>query len=201
MKNPILLVAAGLLGGGLIAGRGIPRAIDAMTSAAQAADKAADASGGGENLDTRYAQAFLKLAQADLRKAQDANQRVPGTIPESLLQPLVAAVAVAEERLSRAQHPDDAKENPYAQTAETMLAMARDNWKKALAVNQRAAGTVRAAEIDRLQALTELAQVRVEQAHALDLKSPLACAAFDLEQLRLDVQQLYVRVSQLRDRN
>ena len=49
--------------------------------------------------------------------------------------------------------------------------------------------------------MTELAQVRVEQARALDLQSPLACATFDLEQLRLEVQQLYVGVSQLRDRN
>lgn len=210
MKNPILLLAVGAVAGWFLAGRDNPLSIDTLkvahadeATAESAASSANTADDGNskDSIDVRYAQAFLKLAQADLRKAQDANQRVPGTIPDSLLQPLAATVVVAQERLTRAQHPDDDKGNPYLQTAETMLKMARENWKTALTVNQRAAGAVPQTEVDRLQALTELAQVRVDQARGLDLKSPLACAAFDLEQLRLDVQQLNARVSQLRDRN
>ncbi len=196
MKTSYLLLAAGLLlGAAMVAKSPGPSAVDAAQPTASANQS------GAEILDVRYAQAFLKLAQADLRKAQDANERVPGTVPDSLLQPLAANVIVAKQRLARAEHPDDRKVNPYVNSAEAMLQSAQDNWKKALAVNQREAGTVRQTEIDRLQALTELARVRLEQARALDTGSPLARATFDLEQLRLEVHRLYLEVSRLRDRN
>jgi hypothetical protein len=203
MKTRYLLAAVGVFAGGwLVAGRGDPLAGDGTTFSAQAAQAGAVSDGAADkSLDVRYAQAFLKMAEADLRKAQDANERVAGTIPDSVLQPLQSTVIVAKERLDQLEHPNDKNNNPYLDSAEAMLKIARDNWKQALTINQRAAGAIRQSEVDRLQAVAELAQVRVEQARALDLQSPLACAIFDLEQLRLEVHQLFLNVSRLRDRN
>ena len=68
MRNPILMLAAGAAGV-LLAGLGNPLASDAARSVARADEasaqtKAADGSS-DKNLDVRYAQAFLKVAQAD----------------------------------------------------------------------------------------------------------------------------------------
>src|SRR5262245_17311736 len=46
----------------------------------------------------KYAQALVKLEEADLRKAQDANAQAPAAVPASVIQMLQSDISMAKAR-------------------------------------------------------------------------------------------------------
>jgi len=113
----------------------------------------------------KYAQALVKLEEADLRKAQDANAQAPAAVPASVIQMLQSDISMAKAR-ARALEDGAAKsqESPYVAVARDALTAAEQALKQATEVNARVLGTFNAAEIARRQAQVELARARLEVA-------------------------------------
>ncbi|MBI2826731.1 MAG: hypothetical protein HYX69_18825 [Planctomycetia bacterium] len=153
-------------------------------------------------LNVRYANAYLKLVEAELRKLQDTNRKLPGTIRPSVIEAMEAAVGEARDRLNAAQkQQSDMEGGLYLLAAQSELKAAQESLGKAEAANREVPDTVGRFEVARLQAALELAQVKLEKARILDADSPLAQVQWEIEQLREQVQDLRLIVALLRDRN
>ena len=93
----------------------------------------------------KYAQALVKLQEADLQKAQEANSQAPAAVPATIVQMLQSDVTMAKARV-RALEDGAAKsqESPYVDAARDALANAEKNLKQAMDVNARVSGTFNA---------------------------------------------------------
>jgi hypothetical protein len=192
------IFAAGLLAcGWLVAQVSAPSLAEAQN---EAKDKPKQNS--TEETDIRYAQAYVKLMEAELAKLNFSNRAVPGTIRPAVLDAARLAVREAQDRVKLAKKSDDIPDHEiYVDGAKAELNYAQESLRKAEAANLQVSGTVSDVEMARLKAQFELAKVRVDVAGNLKGASPLLQAQFELEQLREQVQQLRIMVSLLRDRN
>ncbi|REK19029.1 MAG: hypothetical protein DWQ37_02380 [Planctomycetota bacterium] len=146
-----------------------------------------------KQINVRYAQAYLKLMEAQLAEFQQRNQRSPNTIRPEAMQLAAEYVAKARERLRAAQS-DEANESAvYVLAAEAEVRAAEAELQRAAAVNRQRAGTISRGEVARLQAQLELAKVKVVKARHLASESPLSNLRFEIDQLREDVQQLLLQ--------
>src|SRR5262249_14437719 len=87
---------------------------------------------------TRYAEALVKVAEADLAKAQEANTQAPEVVPSSVVRSLQSDVAMAKARLN-ALNPSSsaAKESPALMAANGRVAFAEAELKQAMDINAR----------------------------------------------------------------
>jgi hypothetical protein len=170
-----------------------------QTTRNEAAPNAAPAAGRSEDdLDVRYARASLKLAQLNLDKALQANQRYRGTMPDSVLQPLRELVQIARVELQEAPRGKDRDVHALrVRFAEAGVAPAEAALRSAETVNQRAPGTVSPTELDRLRLQLEVARLALARAQAGSGGSNLDDLQRQLLELRKDLLQLQVRVEQL----
>jgi hypothetical protein len=149
-----------------------------------------------------YAQAVLKVAQADLAKAQDANSKAPETIPSAVVRGLQSDVAMAKARVNIMQGQAPAGgESPYVIAAKDALSFAQDNLKQAINVDNRVPGAIGKVEIARRQADVELAKARLEAASLLSKLSPQEAAQWELLQMQEELHDLGFRVGLLQYRN
>ena len=155
-----------------------------------------------EEIEVRYAQAYVKLMEAELAKLNFSNRAVPGTIRPAVLEAAQVAVREAQDRVKLAKKSDDIPDHEiYVDAAKSDLKYAEDSLRKAEAANLKFGGTVSDTEMARLKAQLELAKARIEVAGNLKGASPLIQAQFELEQLREQVQQMRIMIALLRDRN
>jgi len=192
------IFAAGLLACGWLAAQvSAPSLAEAQN---EAKDKPKQNS--TEETDIRYAQAYVKLMEAELAKLNFSNRAVPGTIRPAVLEAAQVALREAQDRVRLAKKSDDIPDHEiYVDSAKAELNYAQESLRKAEAANLQVSGTVSDVEMARLKAQLEVAKVRVDVAGNLKGASPLIQAQFELEQLREQVQQLRIMVSLLRDRN
>jgi hypothetical protein len=149
-----------------------------------------------------YAQAVLEIAQADLAKAREANNRAPETIPSSVVRGLQNDVGMAQARVSAMQGPVAAgAESPYMMAAKDALSFAEENLQQAQNVNARVPGAISKAELDRRQADVDLAKARLQVAGLLNKTTPLEATQWELLQLQEDLHDLRFRVRLLQYRN
>lgn len=167
----------------------------------QGADDKAQ-SGGIKQAELNYAQAILKVVQADLAKAKEANGRVPDTIPNSVVRSLEFDVAEASGRVRAMSGGNQGEmDNPYAALAKQSLDFAEQSLKQAQDANARAAGAVSPAEVQRRQADVEAARAKLQMANLLNNASASDMMEWQLLQLLADVHDLRQQVRLLQFRN
>jgi hypothetical protein len=154
-----------------------------------------------EELEIRYAEAYLKLMQATLSKYEGINRQGAGTIRPEVIQGLQESVREARDRVQMAKSDDEGDAIIYVSGAEAGLRSAEESLRNAQIANSRPGNAVSAAEMARLKAQVELANVRVARARHLASESPLSNVRYEIELLREHVQDLQLLVSLLRTRN
>jgi hypothetical protein len=148
-----------------------------------------------------YAEAVLKVSQADLNIARDANNRVAGTIPRADVRALENDVAIATARLQGLLGGKASGENPYSMSAKESLTFAEENLAQANNANARAPGAVPRPEVELRQATVELARAKLEVAKLMDGVDPLEVTRWELLQLQADIQNVRAVVRKLQYRN
>lgn len=151
---------------------------------------------------SEYAKALQQLAEADLEKANEANRRVPETIPNTVVRSLQDAVAVAEARVKLLSgEKTDQTQNPYELAANDAIRSAQQNLDQALKANARAPGAVSEGEVKRRRAQVAIAEARAAVAKHLPNASPMEVARWEILQLQEAVNDLQNRVQLLQYRN
>jgi multidrug resistance efflux pump len=149
-----------------------------------------------------YAKALLKVAEADLAKADEANKKVAGTIPPSVVFGLRNDVDMAKARVKGMLGlAKDEKDNDYIPAAKDAISYAEEQLKRAQEANARVPGAVSKPELERRQAEVEVARARLEVAKLLNTAAPMEVAEWELLQLQGDVHELQFRVRLLQERN
>ncbi len=154
-----------------------------------------------DDLHVRFARAHVQLIQLEIQKAQEANARVPSTIPPFMLEQMQGQLAYAQGRLNQALGKSEEGTNPYYQLADFKLRVAQDNLRKAEIANRMNPNTVSPVEVARRKAAVEVEQLRLEMAKNLDLASPTARMEWELDELHDEVAYLRIQTSKLLDRN
>jgi hypothetical protein len=165
------------------------------------AEDAAKASGLAQTK-LSYAQALVKLEEADLRKAQDANAQAPAAVPASVIRMLESDISMAKAR-ARALEDGSATsgEASYVTVARDALAATEQALKQATEVNAKVSGTFNAAEIARRQAQVELARARLDVAQQLEKATPEERMQWEVLVLQQEVHDLRFAVELLQHHN
>ncbi len=198
MKAKLAWTVAVLMALGVFSWAGRNAVVTAQDSSAPKQGKSDDL----HQAQINYAKALLKVAQADLAKADEANKKVAGTIPPSVVFGLRNDVAMAEARVKGMLGlAKDEKDNEYIPAAEEAIRYAEEQLKLAQQANTRVPGASSKSELDRRQADVEVAHARLEVAKRLNTAAPMEVAEWELLQLQGDVHELQFRVRLLQERN
>ncbi|MGD9649123.1 MAG: hypothetical protein AB7U73_25655 [Pirellulales bacterium] len=154
-----------------------------------------------EDLQIQFAQAHVRLMQLEIQKADEANSRVPGTIPRFMMEQLRGELGYAQGRLNQAKGLHDEHSNPYRELALSKLRLGEENLRKAELANRMNANTVSPTEVARRRAIVEIERLRVELADKLDLTDPSAVMQWELDELHDEMTYLRIITARLIDRN
>ena len=147
-----------------------------------------------------FAEALVKVAEADLAKAQTANAQAPEAVPSSVVRSLQNDVTMTKARVNMLN--DGAKgESPLVLSAKDSLATAEESLNQAHEVNTKTPGTINNAELARRQALIELERARLSVAQQLEKASPEERVQWELMLLAEEVHNLRFSVQLLQYRN
>lgn len=154
-----------------------------------------------DELQIQFANAHVQLMQLEIRKADEANARVPGTIPRFMMEQLRGELAYAQGRLNRAKGLSDESSNPYRDLALSKLQLGEENLRKAELANRMNPNTVSATEVARRKAIVEVERLRVELAKRLDLTNTTAVMQWELDELHDEMTYMRIITARLLDRN
>jgi len=159
----------------------------------------ADNSLSSESIRVRYARAYLKLANADLGIALDMNKRIGGTYPENTAQRLRNHVEMAKKKLQYELDGGKIKAHDiHLGELEGARKLAVMNLAKAIAVNNRLAGTVSELEVQRLRLVAEVARLAIARGRdPAAVSSPFAHLQWQLDQMRSELMRLQIRTDKL----
>lgn len=153
----------------------------------------------------KYAQAMVNVAEATLKRAQQANRQAGGAeFPASVVQGLQNDLAMAKARVRFFQDGGSGgSEAPYRAAARDSLSAAELSLKQAMDVNSRVQGTIDNAELARRQAQVELAKARLDVCQQLDLEkaSNEQRMQWEIMLLQEDVHELRSEIEVLKHRN
>lgn len=113
-----------------------------------------------ENVRQRHAAACLELAELQLKKRLEANQRMPGLFPDKELHRYQVNVEVAKRHFAAVQLAEDAVD-VHLQHASEQAKLAESDLSQALATNQAEPGTYSDYEISELRLKAEIANLRL----------------------------------------
>jgi hypothetical protein len=144
-----------------------------------------------ENVDVRYARALVKLAEANLKRAEQTNKRLARSVPSSVVADYQQDVSVAKTRLEQATAGKAANEfQVWLQRAEAERTTAEMAWKNAAAANGRSPGTFEPIDIERFRLRAEVAKLQHERGQALADSSREAQLQWEVDLLDNQVQRL-----------
>jgi hypothetical protein len=153
----------------------------------------------------KYAEAMVSVAEATLRRAQQANRQAGGAeFPASVVQSLQNDLAMAKARVRFFQDGGSGgSEAPYRAAARDSLSAAELSLKQAADVNSRVQGTIDNAELARRQAQVELAKARLDVCQQLDLEKATGEQRMQWEIMLLqeDIHELRSEIEVLKHRN
>lgn len=145
------------------------------------------------DLQVRYAQARLRVAELDLARAIAANDTVGNAIGDREVERLRNHVAMLRRQVEIArEHPRTAARQASIAAAEAACADARADLEAAERANHRTAGSVSDTNLERLRAKVDLADVRLELCTSPEYELSL------LAELEWNVEQLTDEVIDLR---
>lgn len=144
-----------------------------------------------DSLEIRQARIQLHLAEVNLQRVQQMNQRVARAVPADVVAEYQEDVEVARLRLQRLL--DGKGEGDFAVWLRRAQAIARSaevQWKSAVAVNRQAPGTVDTLDVERLRLRAELARMRLARGQELASQSREKQVQWQEEFLADEVQRL-----------
>jgi len=148
------------------------------------------------DLQVRYAQARLRLAELDLQRARAANESLPHSIGDREIERLENHVAMLRRQVEIArEHPRTAARQAATAAAEAACADTRADLEVALRANERTPGAVSGINVERLRAKVDLAEIRLALCSSPEYElSLLAELEWNIEQLTDEVIDLRHRV-------
>jgi hypothetical protein len=184
-----MMVLVFLLGGACVAAF-LQRDRDLVSLGDAAAAESTDG-----DLDVRYAQACLKLAQMDLASAEEENKKLPGVIPARVLQPLRQVVAIAEAQLQVAQRGGETSlREVRIHSAEASLQAAESSLQMATVHAMRAAAD---ANVEHLRLAVEVARLDLARARTAKDQPTSRELEGQLYDLRKEVLKLRSKIAGL----
>jgi hypothetical protein len=162
----------------------------------QAPARAANAAASGE-LNVRYAEIYLQMAQLQLQRAIDTNKQVPGTFTNTAVEALRQSVFVAEKQLEMLKNSNGQPVNMFLVSAEVNARSSLAGYNRAKAVNQMSPGAIPPVEIERLRLTAELASINLEKVKSIGNESSQAFVQWQIDQLREEFFQLRNQLAQI----
>ena len=120
--------------------------IDSPSMAWTQHEAAASPDADHQDIDVRYAKAYLQLVETTLAKYQETNRRQPGVIRRGVIQALEDTVLKSRERVQVAEQGDRNHSDIYVVSAEATLRLANESLRKAESANRQRPGTIGQAE-------------------------------------------------------
>ena len=137
-------------------------------AAACLAAEPAPAGAAKQSVELQYSRAQLKLAEANLARLQQLNKKVARTVPASVIAERQQQVEVARVRLQQVEAGEAGDDFAvWLRRAKAAQAEAATRWQQAVAVNQRAAGTIDAKDVERYQLRAEVCRLQYERGREL----------------------------------
>jgi hypothetical protein len=190
----VVAVALVLLGGAALALRQ-PPAYTATAAEPSATGTPSPAEKAHADLHGRYAEARLRLARANLAKAEDLAGAIPGQVSEPELAGLRRRVALLERHVQATR--DRPHDNGFLlarAAADASAEQAKVELEAARGVNKRVAGTVSPKSLRQMEAALELAEIRRSiWSDPSFLDSPLQVMQMQIDQLTDEVFELILR--------
>ena len=126
--------------------------IAVLCSLGQLLQVSASSDTNSESVEVRYARAQVQLAEANLKRVEQSNKRLAGSVPSSVVAEYQHDVQVANTRLEQASTGRDGNEfQGWLKCAEVEQKVTEVTWKNAKAVNDCAAGTYDPLDIERFR--------------------------------------------------
>lgn len=174
----------GLLGAGLCGA-----IIGGMGAGLVAADEPASA----PDLQLRYAEARLKLADLNLERAREANRQTSGSVGPREIARLENFVRLARRQVEIArQRPRTTVNQTNLAAAEIAVEDARADLDAAVRANEHAAGSITRLNIERLEAKLQIAELHLEL-----LRQPAYVPSL-IDEMQWHIDQLTNQVIDLR---
>ncbi len=145
----------------------------------------------GDDLEVRYARAQLQMAEANLKRMNNLNEKQPRSVPVSILEEFRQDVELAKSRLKQAE--SGAAENAFQtwlRRAELAWQTAETGYKNGMLVNQRTPGTFTTLDIDRYRLRAEIARLQYERGLALVDAPRESQLQWEVELLNGEIQRL-----------
>jgi hypothetical protein len=144
-----------------------------------------------ESVEVRYARAQLQLAEANLIRVEQRNERVARSVPSSVVAEFQHDVAVAKTRLEQAAAGPASNEfQVWLKRAEAERKAAETTWKNATAANKRVPGTFEPLDVERFRLRAEVAKLQLERGQVLAGAGREAQLQWEIDMLANQVQRL-----------
>ena len=186
--------------GALVAGVWLVEQFSASTWGQQASTPdapATEVSSEEQQLNLRYAQAYLNLMEVTLRRYDESNQPRRARSGRRSFKGCKSPCGRLASGCNRPRRTMSPMPQEYIAAAQAQLNLAEESLRKAEAANKLRSGSVNADEVARLAAQRDLAVVRLEKARHLASESPLSNVRYELDQLREEVGELKLFVALL----
>ena len=165
--------------------------IAVLCSLGQLLQVSASSDTNSESVEVRYARAQVQLAEANLKRVEQSNKRLAGSVPSSVVAEYQHDVQVANTRLEQASTGRDGNEfQGWLKRAEVEQKVTEVTWKNAKAVNDRAAGTYDPLDIERFRLRAEVAKLQFERGQKLVDAGRETQLQWEIDMLDNQVQRL-----------
>jgi hypothetical protein len=142
-----------------------------------------------EELAVQYARAQLHLAEANLKRVQQMNERVKRAVPDSVVADLEHDTQVAKLELEQAEKPQASAFAVWLRRAEMAWKSTESNWRRGIAANQRSA-VFDPQDIERFRLRAEVARLQYERGRTLAKGSRDDQLQWELDVLHDEVQRV-----------
>lgn len=156
----------------------------------QAADGAPAAGAAEGDLDVRYAQARLALAEANLKRMEGMNAEVPHAVSANVIMAYRNDVALARLKVDAAQAGQGEMLQVWLKELDTQRLAAEAGWRSAVAANKEQPGTVNSQDVERLRLRAAMLAVNLERGRALEGQPREAQIAWRLSMLDDEIERL-----------
>ncbi len=144
-----------------------------------------------ESLDVRYSRAQLALAQVNLKRVTEMNQKVANLVSADTLISYQQDVKIAEAELAAATSADAAEQFAvWLRRAESAVSYAEVQWRGAVAANQRASGAFSSIDVERRRLRLAMSKLQLERGKTLLHAEPQRQVAWELSVVSDELQRL-----------
>ena len=148
-----------------------------------------------EEIDRQLAQAALRLARLNWKRAREVNESNPNTFGVVEMEMLRQMVAVAEQRLKLATG-EVLLQDLIVQQAVAALKVAQAELRVVTELNEKMPGAVKPDEIDRAKLQVEVSRLQLARAQqSATYNSMLTQLQFQMDQMRSEMLQIQGRLN------